>query len=388
MRILEIVTRSEVGGAQSVVRTLAEELTARGHMVAIAYGPEGEAEAWQGMSAGIEKIELPHLVRAVSPLHDLRACGEISSLYRHWHPDIVHLHTSKAAALGRLAPGAPVPRIVYTMHGYDQLKISNRAFLAFDAALKRRCAAVVAVSDYDSAHMQNDGYTPIYIPNGVREITTMPEAPAAVLERIARIKSQKLPLVLAIARDAPPKRLDIVREAAALLVGKMTFVWIGGEPSPRDPANFFALGVVPHAGSLLQYADAYVLASDHEGMPMSILEAFSAGVPVVASMAGGIPQLMGYPTERHGAENGLIYTREDGFIETERGYLVRNRPYDIARALTSLAERGETRAGMGSRVRKAWQEEYSAARMAERYEALFRELLQGRRNVQKKEQTR
>lgn len=377
MRILEIITRSEVGGAQSMVRTLTEELAARGHTVAIAHGPEGEAEAWQGMSAGIERIVLPHLVRAISPFYDLRACTEISSLYRHWHPDIVHLHTSKAAALGRLVPGAPVPRIVYTMHGYDQLKIANRVFLGFDAALKRRCAAVVAVSDYDRAHMQKDGYSPVYIPNGVREVATMPQAPAEAIERISQIKRQKLFLVLAIARDSPPKRLDVVREAAALLVGKMNFVWIGGTPSPRDPANFYALGVVPHAGFLLQYADAYVLASDHEGMPMSILEAFSAGVPVVASMVGGIPQLLGYRAARHGAENGLQYSEEGSFIETERGYLVRNHPYDIAKALTSLAESGEMRTGIGFRARRAWQEEYSAARMAERYEALFFELLQG-----------
>ena len=126
MRILHVVTRSEFGGAQGVVRTLAEAQSAQGHSVGIAAGLEGFWEAFAGMDRRVESISLPLLVRAIRPKEDLMALVALGALFRRWKPDIVHLHTSKAGALGRLAAGVDRRHIVYTMHGYDQIRVLNQ----------------------------------------------------------------------------------------------------------------------------------------------------------------------------------------------------------------------------------------------------------------------
>lgn len=366
MRILQLVTRSEAGGAQSIVRTLANELSARGHTIAIASGPEGAGEAWQGLASKIERIVIPSLVRSVHPFHDMHALFEITQIYRDWRPDIVHLHTSKAAALGRLAPGHRVPAMVYTMHGYDQLAIANRSFLTVDKMLKHKCGAVVAVSQHDLEHMRQDGYKPIYIPNAVPDNRSFGETQSPILKIIEQLKSNGKLIALVIARNAPPKRIDILRDAARFIDTKLHILWIGGTSNPDDPPNFTALGAIPNAATFLRYTDTYVLASDHEGMPVSILEAFSAGLPVVSSSVGGIPELMGLPsTSRQSTE----------ILETPCGFLVQNNPENFAEALNNLVRDPQKRAQMAHTARLTWERKYSATLMTERYERLYNELI-------------
>ena len=105
MRILQVITRSEPGGAQSIVLSLSESLCEAGHTVAIASGPGGGGEAWRGIDPRVSCIEVSHLVRPISPFKDPLAIRELERIYRDWKPDIVHLHTSKAGAIGRLARG-------------------------------------------------------------------------------------------------------------------------------------------------------------------------------------------------------------------------------------------------------------------------------------------
>lgn len=156
MRILQVVTRSEPGGAQSIVLSLSESLCEAGHTVAIASGPEGAGEAWRGIDSRVTCMELNHLGRSISPLKDYLAVRELGRMYREWKPDIVHLHTSKAGAIGRMASGIDRGRIVYTMHGYDQLRKANRKLLFVDKALRKRCGAIVAVSQADLEAMRDE----------------------------------------------------------------------------------------------------------------------------------------------------------------------------------------------------------------------------------------
>ncbi len=93
-------------------------------------------------------------------------------------------------------------------------------------------------------------------------------------------------------REARPKRIDIARSVAQRLRGSVQVAWIGGGHRPDDPDNFHALGAFPDAASLFAHADIFFLPSDHEGMPLAVLEAMAAGLPVVASATGGIPEIL------------------------------------------------------------------------------------------------
>lgn len=350
MTILHVITRSEPGGGQTVVRTLALRQAIAGNRVIIAAGPEGGGQAFASMP-GVEFVLIRHLRRAVRPLRELRALIEISALYRRASPDIVHLHTSKAGALGRLAPGIARARIVYTMHGYDQLRVRNRSLLAVDHALRRRCGAVVAVSARDRDIMREDGYAPELIPNGVEAPPVHDAPPSSPAEDGA----PHVPVVLTVARDAPPKRIDLLKACARALAGSARFIWAGGEPAPDDPPNLRALGIVPDAPSLLRRADILFLPSDSEGMPLSVLEAMAAGLPIVASDVGGVPEILG-------TEAGLA-------VPNEAGYMIS--------ALERLIRDPSLRTAMGTRGRAIWRARYSAEAMTREYRDLYERLAGG-----------
>jgi len=361
MRILHIVTRSELGGAQSVVRTLAEAQAAAGHDTAVAAGPEGDWEAFQDMDKRIAIFQLPDLLRAIGLKREFKALHSIAALYRSWNPDIVHLHTSKAGALGRLAPGVPRRHIVYTMHGYDQIRVENRAMLGIDTLLRPLCGAVVAVSRGDAKAMENDGYVIESIPNGVPD-SSLVSVGGETAERInilEGIKRSALPLVIVVAREARPKRIDIARSVAQRLRGRIQVAWIGGGHRPEDPDNFHALGAFPDAAALFTHADIFFLPSDHEGMPLAVLEAMAAGLPVVASATGGIPEIL----------------QPDAAGRSRCGFALPNEVGSIASAISLLADDAGLRKEMGEAARRNWAEHYSAKIMAAAYENLYRKLL-------------
>lgn len=359
MRILHIVTRSEFGGAQSVVRILAEAQAASGHTVAVAAGLEGSWEAFAGMDSRVESIPMPLLLRSIRPKEDIKALFALSALYKRWNPEFVHLHTSKAGALGRLAWGVSRRHIVYTMHGYDQIKVLNRRMLFLDKLLAKRCTAVVAVSRVDANAMTQDGYTVELISNGVSEPVCSLSSQGAAIDRL---RLDGLPIIIITARDARPKRMDLCRSLASRFEGKAHFVWIGGEPGPADPLAFHALGSIPQASSLLPKADIFLLCSDSEGMPLSLLEAMAAGLPIVASNTGGIPE--------------VLSPEPDG--KSAAGFVLPNTVDGMSSALELLIDNPAQRLKMGAEGRKIWKTRYASTIMADEYMKLYTRLLAGK----------
>lgn len=351
MRILQLITRSDSGGAQAVVAGLAAEISRAGHEVAIASGEEGGGEAWKGLDTRIELFEVGGLGRSVSPLADIAALVQLRSLYRQWKPDIVHVHTSKAAALGRMTGRMDLSRIVYTMHGYGQLKREHRLFLPFDKILSRGTGTIIAVSRSDLTAMRVDGYRAAYIVNGVPDAGHAPPGDENVIRALRSLRAQGKRIALMIARDAAPKRIDVARGAAALLDDKAVIAWIGGDPKRGDPAGFKALGRAPHAASYLGYADILVLASDHEGMPMSILEGFSVGIPAVVSAVEGCLESVGLE------EAGM----------SDRGVAVENTPESFAEAIAFLLNEPSFLENARLAARSAWEQEYSQSCMTQAY---------------------
>jgi len=358
MRILQVVTRSEPGGAQSIVLSLSESLCEAGHTVAIASGPEGVGEAWRGIDSRVSCIELSHLVRSISPVNDFLAIRELNALYREWKPDIVHLHTSKAGAIGRLASGIDHRRIVYTMHGYDQLRVANRKLLFVDKALRKRCGAIVAVSVADLAAMRSEGYDAELVYNGTKDARGLSLDNEEALLQITRLHGRYPVLAALVARDAPPKRIDLAREAAARLDGKAGILWFGGYPRAGDPPDFHAIGPVRNAGAYIGLCDIFLLLSDHEGLSVSMLEAFSSGLPTIASAVPGCLEVLELEAEGCGA----------------RGLAVANDAEAVSAAILRLSSDRELRQSMGKAARKAWEELYSNGGMTEGYMAIYERL--------------
>ena len=98
MKIMLVITRSELGGAQTVVVQLANYLS-KCHDVVLVAG-EGDGKMWDMVDDKVTKESCPHLQRSISLKNDILAAIELRKLYRKHRPDIIHLHSSKAGTLG------------------------------------------------------------------------------------------------------------------------------------------------------------------------------------------------------------------------------------------------------------------------------------------------
>lgn len=343
MRILQIITLSELGGAQSVVINLANRL-ARNHEVIVAAGG-GNGKMWQMLSPDIKQEHCKHLKRSPSLVDDPLAIFDFKRLYRKYRPDIIHLHSSKAGILGRIA--FPKSKVVYTVHGFDSIRIAYRKFLPLEKALQKRCRAIVGVSKYDERNLLNEGISKnvSVIYNGIKI------AQKNVDNLFENIKQKK---VLCVARLAAPKRWDIFLQTAALLP-QYAFIWIGNQEEYQEehPENVFFMGSLPNAGAYNEYADLFILPSNYEGLPIVILEAMSYGKPVVASNVGGISEIV---------ENG------------KNGYVVENSPQAFAEKISYILENEDVYHSFSAYSLKRFTEDLTIDKMVDAYLDIYRKI--------------
>lgn len=285
MKILHVITLCELGGAQTVVSNIANILSAN-HEVIVAVG-EGDGKMLDTLNPLVKIERIPSLLRRISPKDEIKTLIKLRKLYKKYKPDIIHLHSSKAGILGRLA--FPPKKIIYTVHGFDSIRIAYRKFLPLERLLQNRCAAIVGVSKYDEHNLKFEKirHNVHTVHNGLIKTDPLPNDPFIDLGKnfkgtvlcIARLNPQKNhKLFLKIAKSIPDYR----------------FVWIGNQDAPTFdyPSNVFFLGNIPNAAAYTKYADLFFLPSNYEGLPMVIIEALSNGTPVVASAVGGVPEML------------------------------------------------------------------------------------------------
>jgi glycosyltransferase involved in cell wall biosynthesis len=216
--------------------------------------------------------------------------------------DIVHVHSSKAGFLGRLASLARRKRraCVFTPHGWSFWAADSaerRLYAGLERVAACWCGAIVALSqDERAAGLQEGVGRPEHyrvIPNGVE------------LARFALPRKPVRGRILMVGRLAPPKRPDLALRALALVRERVpeAELWIVGDGPLRPEAERLAdavgvaeavrfLGHRDDVPELLAGAECALLASDYEGCPLSVVEAMAAGVAVAATDVGGTGELV------------------------------------------------------------------------------------------------
>jgi glycosyltransferase involved in cell wall biosynthesis len=298
-RILFVVTLAETGGAQTYVASLLAPLADRFDVAVAAHGDGPLRDA--ARAAGVRFLPLTQVRRPVSLWRDVLGLLELLALLRGEHPHIVHLNSAKAAALGRLAAWlARVPIRIYTVHGWAFRAHGWPASALYrwaERVLRPLTTVTVCVADSErraglAAHTCVDRST-VVIRNGVE--------PAGIGTGGARSKGQ--PRLIAVGRlQAPKDAVTLVRALAALRDRPFEAVLVcDGPDRPAVEEEVRRLGLesavellgerddVPE---LLGTADVFVLSSNSEGLPLSILEAMAAGLPVVASNVGGVSEVV------------------------------------------------------------------------------------------------
>lgn len=339
MKILQIITLCELGGAQSVVINLANELC-KEHDVIVAAG-EGDGKMWTMLAPSIQQEQCKYLKRALSPINDLRTIFTFWQLYNKYKPDIIHLHSSKAGMLGRIA--FPSKKVIYTVHGFDSIRLAYRKFLPIERMMQNTCKAIVGVSKYDEKHMiieniTNNIYT-IY--NGVYE-------PKTNLNPFHQSNRKK---ILCIARISKPKKVDLFCEIAKILP-EFDFIWVGNQYKiEKHPDNVFFLGNIPNAATFCRNVDLFILPSNYEGLPMVIIEAMSCSLPIVASNVGGISEIV---------RNG------------ENGFTVENNPNLFAEKIQIILNNSDLYNKFATKSYQIFKNELTVKKMVEAYLEIYK----------------
>lgn len=321
-RVVRIQSRICVGGPalHSILLTQGLSYAAGSdyETTLIGGGLEDGESSMAGFAAdrGVEIEVVESMRRAVRPRQDAMALFEVSRRIRALRPAIVHTHTAKAGAIGRSAAVINrVPIVVHTFHGhvFDGYFSSRKtqAFIQVERALARATDVILSLSK-----QQKNDLVERYRIAPAHKVRVVPLG--LELDRFRRIDrrargplrrqlglSLQTPLVLAVGRIVPIKRFDLLIEAFARVVanGSPAHLAIAGDGAPEvraqlDAAAQAAPGRVHFLGwrrdqdILYRDADVLALTSDNEGTPVTVIEALSSGLPVVATRVGGVEDIV------------------------------------------------------------------------------------------------
>jgi glycosyltransferase involved in cell wall biosynthesis len=386
IRVLRVIARLNMGGPALHVTYLAQGLAPRGYDTTLVAGDVGRGEesmAFVADRAGVEVVRLPGLSRELSPVRDAIAAWRVARIIRRVRPDVVHTHTAKAGAIGRVAAllARPWrrPVVVHTFHGHVLRGyfggMGTLLFRAIETVLARATDRLVAVSpevrdelvalrvaparkfsvvrlgieleprvrfegDPDEVRRRHGIPAEKFVVGWFGRMTAVKRTDD-LLTMLAGLRERRIDALLLLVGDGDDR--ERLEQRAHDLGLARSCLFVGYQ---EDVAPWYAI------------CDTVVLTSASEGTPVTIIEALAAGRPVVATKVGGVPDVV-----------------DDG----ETGFLVRPRDtHALAERLEILARDPERRAAMGAAGRERVLERYAVDRLVDDVDALYRELLASR----------
>ncbi|MBZ0258047.1 glycosyltransferase, partial [bacterium] len=308
IKIVRIIARLNVGGPAIHVILLTHGLNPDKFETVLVSGVEAPEEGDMHHLAdekGVKPFIIPNLGRELNPWRDINTLWQLYKLIRREKPDIVHTHTAKAGTVGRIAALlAGVPIIIHTFHGHVLHgyfgKLKTALFRGIERFLAARSSKVIAVSEKVRQDLLKYGVGDedkvIKIPLGLElEPFRHPAPDARQRLRNEWGLSDGDFAVGMVARMVPIKRhVDLFNAIPAVLEKHPNtyFIIVGdGELRPELETQANELGIshrLVFTGFRDDRADIYsavdlvALTSGNEGLPVAVIEALSAGKPVMA----------------------------------------------------------------------------------------------------------
>ncbi len=374
-KILFIITKSNLGGAQRYVLELATSLPPLRFDVVVAFGGSGLLKT-RLEEAGIRTRTIQSFERDIHFTKELTSMRELSRLIKEERPDIVHLNSSKAGGTGALvARLSGVPNIIFTAHGwpfYEKRNILAQSiiwFFSYLTTLFVHHVIVVSEHDKDGARMWglSSKITKIHTALPAIRFETRDDARAALFpSSIVDAHKDDLWLV-STGEHTRNKNLGILIDALARLKEQghtHFFLTLMSDGELRDHLtslvtlhglenHVYFTGFVPESRTFLKAFDVFLMPSRKEGFPYGLLEAGAAGLPVIGSNVGGIPELI-----REG-ETGLLINPD--------------RPAMLVDALLKLKDESTLCAAFGEKLKTEVATSYTLSKMVEATTLLYEE---------------
>lgn len=362
--ILHVLAPAEVGGMESVVHLLTRGLVAAGTTVHAHMITQPGAEPT--LAALLREVGVTVHPTAVEGRRYGVERERTRALCRELGVDVVHSHGYRPDVIDVPAARALGVPVASTVHGFTGGGWKNAVYEWLQFRSLRRMDRVLAVSRPLVELLARRG-----VPEAAIRLVPNAFAPAepplerAEARRALGLDQTDVPVIGWIGRLSPEKGPDVLVEAAAASVGGARWVVIGDGPegaaarerATRLEAPVAFAGLVPAAGRLVKAFDAVVLSSRTEGTPIVALEAMAAGVPVVATRVGGVPDLLAEGAGR--------------LVEPER-------PEQIAAAVDDLLADPPAATAMGERGRARVEKRYAVDPWIQMHREIYAELA-GRR---------
>lgn len=337
-RVLYIV-EAMGGGVFTYIVDLANELV-KSYDLYIAYAvrPQTPKNYRNYFDSRIHLIEVENFTRSINIIKDIRAFFEIKNIANKVKPDIIHLHSSKAGALGRWALGEYRNSIFYTPHGYsflmsNQNRVKRGVYRFIEMVSAKRGGTTISCSKGEHQETLKITDNATYVDNGINI-----EELSSILSNY-EVKRKSTFTVFTVGRICNQKNPKLFNEIAELLPD-IRFLWIGdGElRSELTASNIEVTGWVERKEAL-EYSrsgDVFILTSLWEGLPMALLEAmYMRKVCIVSNVVGNRDVIQS-------GINGYLCDCIDDFCKAIKSAKNGDYPYLIDKAYKDIVERYNT----------------------------------------------
>jgi len=380
-KILFLVTQSEFGGAQRFIYRLITNLDLSKYDILIAAGSEGndaDGLLFNLRDKGFKVFPLKFLKRVINPVVDFCGFSEIYRLIKKEKPDILFLCSTKAGILGSLANKFysslfiknSRPFVIYRIGGWTfndpWPNWKRKLYVWLEKNTARFKDLIVNNAESDRQQAITLGIKPrreiVTIYNGI-DLKSTQFLSKEQAQQDLKIRDAKF-TVGTVANFYPPKGLEYLIEAANILKDSDVKFIIVGEGQERvrleniigkyNLRSIFLIGALPEAWKYLKAFDIFVLPSVKEGFPWTLIEAMAAGVPVVATRVGAVPEII------KNNENGILIEPRD--------------PKIIADSIERLMNDKNLVEKFTQNGRKVVEDKFSLEQMVNSFENLFNNL--------------
>jgi glycosyltransferase involved in cell wall biosynthesis len=373
LRVMHVIARMNVGGPAVLVADLMRSVDAGDfeQVLVTGYCDENESDYLDEVATDVKAVRIVGLGRSVSVIKDLLAFAGLIREIKRFDPDVIHTHTAKAGVLGRIAGliAKPSAKRVHTyhghlLHGYFGVG-KTRVVVVIEKILSWISHGLISIgtnvmNDLLKVGIGKAGKFHVIFP-GLQDLDVIPKAQA---RSELRLDPDKLYVVF-VGRLTQIKRPDRLVEIAAelkrhdpnvhLLVagaGELFDATKNAAESQGLPITFY--GWRNDITRILCASDIAVLCSDNEGIPLTLIQAAQAGLPIVSTDVGSVSDIVKHQ------EGGLLV----GCSSTE-----------LANGLKVLIEDADLRARYGAAGKARATQFFSSKSMVQAHENLYRDLL-------------
>jgi len=371
VKVCFVVTKGVWGGAQKYVYSLSTNLSKDKYEAVVICG-QGQILKEKLEEKDIKVYELHSLKRDISILAEIKSFFNLLSILRKEKPSVLHLNSPKASGLGALAGRlARIPKIIFTAHGwtfneergpFSTVVIKFLSWVTIVLSHK-----IITIAEREKRQAQEMPFVRDkkieLIRNGIEKIE-FKERDFARMELLSKTKmsvEEDALWIGTISELHKNKGLEYSISAMAYIKEPFVFFIIGEGEKRSELENLikqnklenkvFLVGFVDKANEYLKAFDIFTLTSIKEGLPYTILEAGQAGLPVMASNVGGIPDII---------DNGI-----NGILVTK------SKPGEITRALQYLIDKPEEAKLFGEKLKEKVEKEFSVDQMLEKTLRLY-----------------